>query len=189
MYALQMSILMENNLKHIIDGCVQNKQASQTALFNMFYSKMLHVSLKYTQNEHQAQDIVQLSFIKIFNRISQYSYNNSIEGWMRRIVINTAIDEIRKDKFKNNTVDVNATHLKSEEKKYSEDFLDTILLTIEKLPDSYRKVFKLYVLEEHPHKEVAEILGINEGTSKSNLFKAKAKLRDLLKDELVEEYF
>jgi RNA polymerase sigma factor (sigma-70 family) len=189
MYALQMSILMENNLEHIINGCIQNKQSSQTALFNMFYNKMLHVSLKYTQNEHQAQDIAQLSFIKIFNRISQYSCNNSIEGWMRKIVSNTAIDEIRKDKSKNNIVDIDIAHLKSEEKKYSEDFLDTILLTIEKLPDSYRKVFKLYVLEERPHKEVAEMLGICEGTSKSNLFKAKAKLRDFLKNELVEEYF
>ena len=189
MYALQMSILMENNIKHIIDGCIQNKQTSQTALFNMFYDRMLNTSLRYTFNEHQAQDIVQLSFIKVFSRITQYSPNKSLEGWIHRIVVNTAIDELRKDKFKNNIVDVNIAHLKSNDKKYSEEFLNTILLAIEKLPPAYKEAFKLHVLEEHPHKKIAEMLDISEGASKSNLFKAKEKLRLLLKNKLVEEYF
>lgn len=188
MYVLQMSILMENKLKHIIEGCIQNNPISQTALFNMFYQTMFRLSRKYTYNDHQAQDIVQLSFIKVFKSISTFSPNNSLEGWIRRIVVRTAIDEIRKTKREDTMTDIDISSLRIEDKEYSETTLNTILSAIDKLSPSYKEVFELYVIKEHPHKEVAEILGINEGTSKSNLFKAKAKLRDILKNQLEEEY-
>jgi RNA polymerase sigma-70 factor (ECF subfamily) len=179
---------MRHNINHIIEGCKQNNAASQTALFNMFYKRILNISLRYTSDEQHAKDIVQLSFIKIFKNISSHSPNNSIHGWIHRIVVNTAIDEIRKTKTKPHSVDINIVHLKVEEKEYSETSLDIILTAIDKLSPAYREVFELHVLKEYPHREIARMLGINEGTSKSNLFKAKAKLRDLLKDKLKEEY-
>lgn len=174
--------------KTMIEGCINNHPASQTALFNKFYRKMLSVSYRYTSDEHQAKDIVQLSFIKVFKHISKYSSNNSLEGWINRIVVNTAIDEVRKNKIKPNIVDINIVHLKVEEKEYSETILNWVLSVLEKLPPTYKTVFKLHVLEEYQHKDIAKMLGVCEGTSKSNLFKAKAKLRDLLKDKLKEEY-
>ena len=150
---------------------------------------MLNVSFRYTVNEHQAQDIVQLSFIKVFKKISQYSLENSLEGWIRRIVINTAVDEIRKNKQRDNVTDIDFSIINLEEKTYTEEPLNIILETVKKLSPAYREVFELYVLKEYQHKEIAEKLGINEGTSKSNLHKAKAKLRCLLKNKLEEEYF
>ena len=180
---------MESNIEYIIEGCVKNDHTSQTALFNMFYPKMFSISSKYTSNIFQAQDIVQLSFVKIFNKISQYSFNNSLEGWIRRIVVNTALDEIRKDKFRNNIVDIEVASLKAKDKKYSEDNLNIILNTINELPPKCREAFKLHVIENYPHQKVAQMMGISEGTSKSNVFKAKAKLRDLLRNKLIEEDF
>jgi RNA polymerase sigma-70 factor (ECF subfamily) len=150
---------------------------------------MFKISRKYTFNDHQAQDIVQLSFIKIFKQIHNYSLNNSLEGWIRRIVVNTAIDEVRKIKRGATPIDIDITSLKVKDKEYSEDNLDIIMRAIDKLSPACKEVFELYVLKEHSHKEIAELLGIDEGTSKSNLFRAKAKLRDLLKDKLVEEDF
>lgn len=177
------------DIKTIVGGCVQNDPICQKMLFNMFYHKMLNISLRYASDEHQAKDIVQLSFIKVFEKISQYSLNNSLEAWISKIVTHTAIDEKRKDKFKDNTVNIDIVSLKTDEQKYNETFLNYILSAVDKLPHTYKTVFKLHVIQEYPHKKIAEMLNICEGTSKSNLFKAKSKLRDLLKDKFKEEYY
>jgi RNA polymerase sigma-70 factor (ECF subfamily) len=178
---------VKNDIKLIVEGCVKNDQIYQTILFEMFHDTMLKISRKYMFNEHQAQDVVQLSFIKIFKNISTYSINSSLDSWIRKIVTHTAIDEIRRNKRKNIITDIDISSLKIEEKEYNETTLNSILSAIEKLSPAYKEVFKLYVLQEYPHKEIAEMLGINEGTSKSNLFKAKAKLRNILKNQLIEE--
>jgi RNA polymerase sigma-70 factor (ECF subfamily) len=180
---------MEYDIKHIVEGCIQNNQVCQNILFEKFYPLMFRISRKYTFNNHQAQDIVQLSFIKVFKQIHNYSLDNSLEGWIRRIVINTSIDETRKLKRRDTSTDIDIASLKMEDKEYNEDNLNTIMRAIDKLSPARKETFELYVLKEHSHKEIAELLGINEGTSKSNLFRAKAKLRDLLKNELIEEDF
>jgi RNA polymerase sigma-70 factor (ECF subfamily) len=174
----------QEHIIEIVNGCVQNDKTCQFKLFNMFHSKMINVCARYTLNEHQAQDIVQLSFIKVFNKISQYSPKKSIEGWIRKIVINTALDEIRKDKFRNSTTTIDVSFLELKETEYSEDNLNLILDTVNKLPPTYKTIFEMHVLQNYPHKEIAEILGIHEGTSKSSLFKAKAKLRNELKNKI-----
>jgi RNA polymerase sigma-70 factor (ECF subfamily) len=178
-----------NNIKHIVEGCIKHNPACQTALFNMFYPQMLNLSFNYMKDKHQAKDIVQLSFIKVFKQIHNYSLDNSLEGWIRRIVINTALDELRNIKRKSISTDIDVSTLTIRDKKYSEDNLNIILRTIDELPPKYKMAFKLNVIEEYPHKKVAQIMGINEGTSKSNVFKAKAKLRNLLKNKLIEEDF
>jgi RNA polymerase sigma-70 factor (ECF subfamily) len=99
-------------------------------------------------------------------------------------VINTALDEIRKDKFRNSTTTIDVSFLELKETEYSEDNLNLILDTVNKLPPTYKTIFEMHVLQNYPHKEIAEILGIHEGTSKSSLFKAKAKLRNELKNKI-----
>lgn len=170
----------QNNIEAIVKGCINNNQSCQTKLFNLFYGRMLRTSLQYTKDLQHAKDIVQVSFIKIFKHIHKHNPSKSLEGWIHNIVKNTAIDEIRKAKTKPQSVDINVVNLKVEDKKYDETKLNIILDSINELSPAYKKIFELHLIEERPHKEIAEMLGICEGASKSSLFKAKANMRKII---------
>ncbi len=185
---------MENNLelKNIIEGCKKGKRKYQKRLFEKYYGKMMGVCLRYARDEDEAQDMVQNGFIKVFAKLEVYKYTGSFEGWVRRIMVNTAIDLIRKNK--NNTYSLeeeNSIHASVEEDGMilEEETNDLNLKArkaieaIGQLSAGYKMVFNLYVLEGYTHKEISEYLGISEGTSKSNLAKAKQKLRALLSAE------
>ncbi|MEY4604758.1 MAG: hypothetical protein RIT43_2050, partial [Bacteroidota bacterium] len=141
-----------------------------------------------------AQEILQESFIKIFEKLSAFDYKGSFEGWLRRIVSNTAIDAIRKSKkdpFR--TDDDNDFKLGAEDPMIAREEVDLSELkgeiameAIQKLSPAYRTVFNLYVLEEYSHKEIADLLGISEGTSKSNLAKAKINLQRMLNEKFMK---
>lgn len=137
--------------------------------------------LKYASSYEDAEDILQDSFILIFNKIHQYKHKGSFEGWLKRITINIALEKYRKNKklqvVRNNEFE-GEIHVDIEE-NIDADFL---LSLIQQLPDQYRLVFNLYVLDHFSHKEVAEVLNISEGTSKSNLSRARA----ILKQKILE---
>lgn len=178
-------------LKEIVNGCLNDDRRSQEALFKMFYGKMLAVCSRYISDPDTAQEVLQEGFIKVFDKLEVFDFKGSFEGWVRRIIVNTAIDSIRKSK--------RAPILKEKDTDFKVDSTDhieeneTIELTelkasiamkaIEKLSPGYRTVFNLFVIEEYSHKEIAEILGISEGTSKSNLSKAKLNLKKILTEE------
>jgi RNA polymerase sigma-70 factor (ECF subfamily) len=179
------------NQEHIIklvEGCLQNDQLCQAKLFNIFYPKMVNVCVRYVNDVDMAHDIVQESFIKIFNNLETYRLSNSFEGWIKRIIVNASIDELRKIKTKRISRDTDVNTLRIEEEVYddsiSNERVQLMLDAIEKLPKKYKAVFKMFVLEDLSHKEISEMLGIHEGTSKSNFFKAKAKLRNQLKNKI-----
>lgn len=179
----------------IIDGCIAGERRSQQRVYELFYGKMMAVCLRYTKNHDQAKDILQDGFIKVFRSMDKFNRAGSFEGWIRRIMVNTAIDYFRRAK--------NAYLLLGEERSIedfgdqdeedtiedetSEEVLDLkpadVINAMQKLTPAYRTVFNLYVFEEMTHKEIAELLGINIGTSKSNLAKAKHNLKKLLKKE------
>jgi RNA polymerase sigma-70 factor (ECF subfamily) len=155
----------------------------------MFYGKMLAVCKRYISDNDTAQEVLQESFIKIFDKIGVFDFKGSLEGWVRRIVANTAIDSIRKSKrnpfqtdsdtvFKQETTE---DMILQEEWDLNEFKAEAAMKAIEQLSPAYRAVFNLYVIEDYTHKEIAEMLGINEGTSKSNLAKAKMNLQKILK--------
>lgn len=182
---------MENieQLRHIVEGCVRNDRRAQEQLFKMFYGKMLAVCKRYISDNDTAQEVLQESFIKVFDKIGIFDFKGSLEGWVRRIVANTAIDSIRKSKrnpfqtdsdsvFKQETTE---DMIIQEEWELTELKAEAAMEAIEQLSPAYRMVFNLFVIEDYSHKEIAEILGINEGTSKSNLAKAKMNLQKLLK--------
>lgn len=177
----------QDQIKNLIKGCACNDHSSQVALFKMFYPKMLRVCFRYFPDEQQAKDILQLSFIKVFKHIANHSINNSLEGWIYRIVTNTAIDEIRKNKTKWCHINIDSIQLNIEDKIYDETNLNTILKEVDKLSPTYKRAFTMHVIEGRPHKEIAKTLGISIGTSKSNLFKAKAKLKKILENKLIKE--
>ena len=179
----------------IIDGCIAGERRSQQRVYELFYGKMMAVCLRYTKNHDQAKDILQDGFIKVFRSMEKFNREGSFEGWIRRIMVNTAIDYFRRAK--------NAYLLLGEERSIedfgdqdeedtledeaAEEVLDLkpadVINAMQKLTPAYRTVFNLYVFEEMTHKEIAELLGINIGTSKSNLAKAKHNLKKLLKKE------
>lgn len=182
-------------LHDIIRGCIRNDRRNQERLFRQFYGKMLVVCLRYNNDRDSAQEIVQEGFIKVFEKINMYDFKGSFEGWIRRIMANTAIDAIRKSKkdpFRtDNDNDFKLGAADPLEEKEEMDVIDfnaeQAMQAISKLSPAYRAVFNLYVLEDFSHKEIAEKLGISEGTSKSNLAKAKQNLQKLLSNKLVKQ--
>jgi len=188
--------LVENKeqLKRIIDGCIKNNRRSQEELFKLYYGKMLSVCMRYATDRDSAEEVLQEGFIKIFDKLEAFNYKGSFEGWMRRIMSNTAIDSIRKSK-KNPTLTDNDEDFKlgaEDPMVINEEFeaigmkAEMAMEAINQLSPAYKAVFNLYVLEEYTHKEIAEILGISEGTSKSNLSKAKMNLQKILKEQFMK---
>lgn len=182
---------MENNkLREIIERCVEQDRSAQEQLFKHFYGKMMGVCMRYTKDRDQALEVLQISFIKIFDNLKKFDFTGSFEGWVRRIVVNTSIDEIRKRNRQPLTTGEDYVFNDS----YSvqdHDFDDDItkikaehaMEAIQELSPAYKAVFNLFVIENYSHKEIAEILDISEGTSKSNLAKAKQRLREILKEK------
>jgi len=152
-------------------------------LYKNFSSKLFSVCLKYSPSYHEAEDNLQDAFITIFNRIEQFKGKGSFEGWMKRVTVNTVLQKYRKQRVFNlsNEEQLEEAEIEIEDNAVPLDFL---LKIVQELPDRYRLVFTMYVLDDYAHKEISEIVGISVGTSKSNL----ARARGILKVK-VEDYY
>jgi len=166
--------------KQLIKGCKKNAPKYQRALYEKYKDTLFVLSLKYCRNLEDAQDNLQDSFLEIFKNIKKYSGKGSFEGWMKRIAINKAID-----KYKSNigTLNIISEDNYSEEPTIAIDILNEISLSdilalIQDLPNRYRLVFNLYELDDFSHAEIAKMLSISIGTSKSNLHRAKLLLKE-----------
>lgn len=174
------------NESEIIKGCIKGERVAQKALYELFYSKMMGVCIRYAKDKDQAKDVFHDAFLKVFNTIRTYNGTGSLEGWIRRLMVNTSIDHLRKNKQEYlivSTVRANKIgEITHEEEVNDDDILngiekEDIMTAVHQLTPAYRAVFNMFVIEEYSHKEIAEMLGISEGTSKSNLSKAKFNLR------------
>jgi len=175
--------MTENEL---IAGCIKQDKACQEALYKRFYGKMMGVCLRYAKNRDEASDMLQEGFIKVFTSLRNFSFKGSFEGWVRRIIVNTAVDHLRRNKHEYmivSTVYAREGDVPDPAEEVEEDNLlnnlseEEILHAVSQLSPAYRTVFNLYVMENFPHKEIADQLGISEGTSKSNLAKARFQLK------------
>ena len=189
------SVGAEKALNTLVDGCLRQDRMAQEKVYELFYGKMMAVCLRYTKNTDQAKDILQDGFIKVFRGVDKFNRAGSFEGWVRRIMVNTAIDHFRRaknsylllgeDRSIEDFADHDAEDIIADEEQ--DTHLDLkpadIINAMQKLTPAYRTVFNLYVFEELTHKEIADMLGINIGTSKSNLAKAKHNLKKLLTKE------
>ncbi len=162
----------------IIKGCKAGNSKSQENLYNRYSAKMFGVCLQYTKNSTEAEDVMQDAFIKIFQKINQFREEGSLEGWMRRIIINTALEKFRKQNLMFPVSDIfeTAGNL-NYDNLISNISSGELLRIIQDLPPRYRLVFNLYAIEGYKHKEIAEKLGIETGTSKSNLARARSILQ------------
>lgn len=166
-------------LDQLIKKCKKNDANAQEQLYRLFSGKLFSICLKYATDHSSAQDTLQDAFITIFDKVGQYKFQGSFEGWIKRITINTALQKYRKQKVFEiiNEDQIEEIDVEINEEEIS---LDYLLKIIQQLPDRYRLVFNLYVLDGYPHKEIATMLGISTGTSKSNL----ARARNILKEKL-----
>ena len=173
-------------LDQLIKSCIKKDRKAQEALYNQYKKKLFPVCLKYCRSHTEAEDHLHDTFITIFGDIKKYKGKGSFEGWMKRIAINKAIDKYKKQ----NTfelADHKAASLSGDEDVsiYENDLLlsfETLMALIQELPHQYRIVFNLYELDDYPHKEIAALLGITVGTSKSNLHRAKSLLKGKILD-------
>ncbi|NKQ39291.1 MAG: RNA polymerase sigma factor [Methanosarcinales archaeon] len=165
------------SLKTLIQKCKKRDVVSQSEVYQLFAGKLFALCLKYSKTHQEAEDNLQEAFITIFKKINQFKFKGSFEGWMKRIVINTALQTYRKKNILN-LVEENYPDEIEVEIDESEISLDFLLKIIQELPERYRMVFNLYVLDGYPHKEIANLLGIAEGTSKSNLSRARLILKE-----------
>lgn len=166
----------------IIKGCIDGDRRMQELLYQTYSPKMYGVCLRYAGNADDAQDILQDGFVKVFRHLERFRAEGSFEGWMRRIFVNTAIEQYRK---KIHTQQVSESHEEQmEDNNWSvldKLAVNDILKAVQELSPGYRTVFNLYVIEGYAHKEIAAMMGISEGTSKSQLARAKGILQQLLK--------
>ena len=184
--------LSPDQLEIAIKGCISRDRKSQELVFKAFFGKMMGVCHRYTRDKDTAQEILQEAFIKVFDKIGDFNFSGSFEGWLRRIVVNTAIDQFRKNKNiltlddeVNISDDANEPSDEEEEGGVYENIKpEMVLEAMKQLSPGYRTVFNLYVYENYSHKEIAEALNINIGTSKSNYAKAKMKLKAILQKQL-----
>ena len=163
------------SLKQLIENCKNNDTKAQGELYKLFSSKLFSICLKYSQNYAQAEDNLQDAFLTIFNKIGQFKHRGSFEGWLKRITINTALQRYRNEKvFDIVNDEIEDYEIEIDESDIS---LDYLLKAIQDLPNRYRLVFNLYVLDGYSHKEISKLLEITVGTSKSNLARARQILK------------
>ena len=172
----------------LVEKCKANNRRAQKEIYQLYAKPMFNVCCRIVNNQEEAEDILQEAFIKMFQSIGSYRQESSFGSWFKRIVVNSALNQIKKDqriaenleKLKNETAEEIPEEEESSLPNYS---VNQIQNAMELLPEGYRIVFSLYLFENYSHKEIAEELEISESTSKSQLNRAKKKMRELLSDE------
>ena len=175
------------NLDRIIDKCKEGDRQAAEKIYQIFSAKMFALCLRFSKDRADAEDTLQDGFIKIFTSIGQYTGKGSCEGWMKRIMINTAMEKFRKNpplQIVEELPEIEDNEDIDEEVSIPEEVLADF---VNQLPERYKMVFNLYVIEEMSHKDIAALLGINEGTSKSNLARAREILKRKVKEYLDHE--
>ncbi len=168
--------------KELIEKCIKGERAAQELLYKTYSRKVKGICLRYARTVFEAEDILQESFIKIFTNLKKYNYSGPFEAWIRRIVLNTAIDFYKSNLYLENQVNIDETRENELSPSTIADNLSEqeLLKLLSTLPDGYRVVFNLYAIEGFSHKEIGELLNISEGTSKSQLSKARNYIKSLL---------
>jgi len=176
--------------KDILTGCINGERLAQKKLYEKYYGKMMSVCLRYANSRDEAATILNEGFYKVFTKIDAFDQTGNLEAWIYRIMVNTAIDHYRKEiKLRNiKELDNNVNQNPDQFDVIAEMSADDILELVKQLPLAYRTVFNLHVIEGMTHKDIGEKLGISEGTSKSNLFKARAKMQRMITEKFSVNY-
>lgn len=171
-------IQLHQQEKELIQLAVENNRQAQHQLYVNFSPKMLSVCRQYIKDVHHAEDVMITAFMKVFTNIKKFEHKGSFEGWIRRIMINECIDYIRVKKNNFNHQNIEETILQNDFSEEQDFSTDDIQLLIDNLPEGCKMVFNLYIIEGYKHNEIAKMLNINEGTSKSQLAHARKLLQE-----------
>lgn len=179
---------MNEQLKILVKKCQRNNRSAQSEIYKLFSDRLFSICLRYSDNYDDAQDVFQDGFIHIFDKIKQYKFKGSFEGWISRVMVNFCIERLRKKNYlyvinDDITEDLNghSEFIFETENEVDSFTYQEILNFIKQLPDRYQQVFNLYVIDEYSHKQISEMLNISIGTSKSNLFRARERLVEIIK--------
>jgi RNA polymerase sigma factor (sigma-70 family) len=175
------------NLNHtftidsLLEGCKRGERKAQESLYRVLASKMMGVCIRYAKDTYEAEDMLQMGFVKVFTKVVEFRGDGSFEGWIRRIMVNTAIETYRKNLRTMNVVDIDEVY-DQPQSTFDMSQLETkdLMKLIQQLSSGYRMVFNMYVIEGYSHREIGEALGITEGASKSQLSRARAILKEKL---------
>lgn len=179
--------MVDDELRELIQGCARGSRKAQEGIYKRLYGTMMAVCLRYAKDHDQAHDILQEAFLKVFANIAKYNFEGSFEGWVRRIMVNTAIDAFRKKRTdflllgEEQSIEDYKDVAEEEETEAEFEFsVSDVVEAMQELTPAYRTIFNLYLFENLTHVEIAERLGISVGTSKSNFAKAKRNLKNIL---------
>jgi RNA polymerase sigma factor (sigma-70 family) len=168
-----------NTIDSLLEGCKKCDRKAQESLYKTLASRMMGVCIRYAKDTNEAEDVLQMGFVKVFQKVSEFRGEGSFEGWIRRIMVNTAIESYRKNLRNLNVVDIDEVY---DQPQSTFDMngleLKDLLKLVQQLSNGYRLVFNMYVIEGYSHKEIAGQLGITEGASKSQLSRARAILKN-----------
>ena len=170
------------NIEKIIDDCRKNDAKAQEALYKHYSPLLFSICLRYMKSYDKAEDVLVSGFYKIFTKISSYKNEGSFEGWIKRVIVNEALMQLRKKNALNMSVELSEIKETAIEPVFESNLdYEQLLKLIDELPNGYRTVFNMYVIEGYKHREIAEALGVSINTSKSQLILAKRKLREMIK--------
>jgi RNA polymerase sigma factor (sigma-70 family) len=172
----------------LIRGCIEGNRRMQEELYRRLSPRMYAVCLRYASNAEEAEDILQEGFIKVYKKLDSFRAEGSFEGWVRRIFVNTAIEHFRRKRYLQPVTEKEENTIEGKSLSALDGLAEKdILALVKQLSPGYRTVFNMYVVEGYTHKEIGDMLGISEGTSKSQLSRAKVILQDLVKTFLDEQ--
>jgi RNA polymerase sigma factor (sigma-70 family) len=171
----------DNQIESLLEGCIRQDRACQKLLYKKFYSYGMSICLLYTNNQEEAAEILNDGFMKIFSNLKQFDFTKPFKPWLRKIMVNTAINQYHQKQRQIKTEEIDKVYSESDDEMILSGIsYQEVVSLLQKLPPSYRTVFNLYAIEGYSHEEVANMLHISVGTSKSNLFKAKEHLKKML---------
>ncbi|PKO97944.1 MAG: RNA polymerase [Bacteroidetes bacterium HGW-Bacteroidetes-9] len=168
--------------KQLLKDCLDGNVHAQKRLYDLYSRKMFGVCLRYASDYNMAEDFLQEGFIRVFMKLGSYKFKGSFEGWVRRIMINTSLEILRKNDVLRYSVELNPSlDMSNDEEQVSQEIDSSVLMKhIQEMPPGFRAVFNLFAIEEVPHKEIGKLLNISEGTSKSQYARARAWLQKRL---------
>jgi RNA polymerase sigma factor (sigma-70 family) len=178
----------QNIHQELIDQCRKGSQKAQFDLYKLYYKSMYNVSLRIVNDEGEAEDVMQESFLKAFRKIDTYRGEVSFGAWLKKIVVNRSLDHLKKKRVNFEEISSHTIQLADDAGEYEEVDAESIKKAIQSLPDSYRTILSLYLIEGYDHDEISQILGISNAASRTQYSRAKSKLRELLKGRKIFSY-